>query len=92
MFVKFYFIELLTQLKRLKELKTNFLMPRNCKPKLIDQEFDKIRKLPGDDFESRRREALKKVRREPKDPNRIIAPVDFNPHLPKVSLVFQKHA
>ena len=62
-------------------------MPRNFKPKLIDQEFDKIRKLPGDDFESRRREALKKVRREPKDPNRIIAPVDFNPHLPKLSLV-----
>jgi hypothetical protein len=66
-------------------------MPRTFKPKLIDQEFDKTRKLPWECFEFRRREALQKVRREPKDPNRIIAPVDFNPHLPKVSLVFQKH-
>ena len=33
---------------------------------------------------------MKKVR-EPKDKNRIIAPIDFNPHLPKVSKVFQKH-
>ena len=36
-------------------------------------------------------EALKKKVREPKDKNRIIAPIDFNPHLPKVGEVFQKH-
>ena len=67
------------------------MLPRNYKSKLIDQEYDKIQKLPGDDFKSRRKEALKKVERQPKDPNRVIAPIDFNPHLPKVSLVFQKH-
>ena len=58
---------------------------------MIDAEFEKIRALPGENFKEKRKEALKKVKREPKDPNRIIAPIDFNPHLPKVSQVFQKH-
>ena len=40
---------------------------------------------------TKRREALKKVEREPIDKNRVIAPIDFNPHQPNVSQVFQKH-
>ena len=31
------------------------------------------------------------VEREPKDPSRIIAPIDYNPHLPKASLIFFKN-
>ena len=76
---------------RLKELKNSFLKPRNYKPNMIETEFDKIRKLPGESYTERRREALKKVKREAKDPNRIISPIDFNPHLPKASQIFQKH-
>ena len=76
---------------RLKELKNNFLMPRNYKPSLINLEFDRVRGLPGDDFNERRRGALEKVEKEQKNNDRIIAPLDFNPHLPKASEIFRKH-
>ena len=56
--------------------------PKNNKPKLIDEK---------ENFNEKRREALKKVEREPIDKNRVIAPIDFNPHQPNVSQVFQKH-
>ena len=75
---------------RLKELKNDFLKPRNFKPKMIDREFEKIRSFPGQNFAEKRSKALEKVKREPKHQGRTIAPVDFNPHLPKVSQVFQK--
>ena len=45
---------------RLKELKNNFLKPRNYKPNMIEKEFDKVRMLPDQNYEERRREALKK--------------------------------
>ena len=35
---------------RLEELKTEFLVPRNYHPRIIDAEFKKIRNLPGDNF------------------------------------------
>ena len=47
--------------------------------------------VPGATYDEKRKEALKKVERKPKDHTRIIAPVDFNPHLPKISQVLQKH-
>ena len=34
---------------------------------------------------------LTKIQRDVKDPHRIIAPMDFNPHLPKISEVLKKH-
>ena len=58
---------------------------------MIDSEFEKVRAIPGVNFKEKRQEALKKVIREPKDKKRIIAPVDFNPHLPNISQVFKKH-
>ena len=61
-------------------MKNNFLKPRNYKAKLIESEFKKISLLPGGNFTERRKEALKKIKRKEKDPNRIIAPIDFNPH------------
>ena len=54
-------------------------------------EFQKVRNLPGDSFKARRKQALLKVKRNVKDPQRIIAPVDFNPHLPNVSQVLKNH-
>lgn len=58
---------------------------------MIEAQFKRIRALPGDNFIEKRREALRKVERQAKDSTRIIAPIDFNPHLPKASEVFQKH-
>ena len=77
--------------QRLKELKNNFLISRNYNSKLIDAEFEKVKSYPGNSFEDKRREALKKIIRKPKDQTRVIAPVDYNPHLAKASQVFQKH-
>ena len=60
--------------QRLLELKNDFLKPRNYKPKLIDGEFEKVKAISGNTFKEKRKEALKKKEREPKDKNRIIAP------------------
>ena len=57
--------------RRLEELKNEFLIPRNFKPKLIDAEFEKVRNLPGSSFKARRKQALLKVKRNVKDPQRI---------------------
>ena len=35
---------------RLKELRNEFLIPRNFRAKLIDTEFEQVRNLPGDSF------------------------------------------
>ena len=70
---------------------SSFLIPRNYKSSLINLEFDRVRGLPGDDFNERRRGALEKVEKEQKNNDRIIAPLDFNPHLPKASEIFRKH-
>ena len=39
----------------------------------------------------KRKEALRKVEKIPGDRNRVVAPLDYNPHLPQASRVFQKH-
>ena len=77
--------------KRILELKENYLKPRKFKSKIIDKEIEKVKNLPGTNFYERRKKALKKTIREPKDKTRIIAPVDYNPHLPNVSQILQKH-
>jgi hypothetical protein len=58
---------------------------------MIEAQFSRIRSLPGENFIKKRMEAINKVERLAQDPNRTIAPIDFNPHLPKASEVFQKH-
>ena len=77
--------------KRLEELKSDFLMPRNYKAKLIDEQFSRIQNLPGNSYKEKRSEALRKVKKCDKNSDRVIMPVDFNPHLPKMSEVLQKH-
>ena len=67
------------------------MIPRNFRAKLIDSEFEKVRNLPGDSYREKRRQALEKVNRTEGDPQRITAPVDFNPHLPNISEIFRKH-
>ena len=76
---------------RLKELRNNFLIPRNYKAKMIDTEFEKVRLLPGNTFSEKRTKALEKVEKRVEDASRIISPVDYNPHLPNISQIFRKH-
>ena len=75
---------------RLSELKDKFLIPRNYKSKLIDLQFNKVRSLPGNNFTERRNLALMKKTRS-KNYDRVMAPFDFNPMLPKISKVIAKH-
>ena len=75
--------------ERLGELRNEFLIPRNYKAKIIDAEFEKVRNLPGDSFTTRGRQALLKVKKMVEDTQRIIAPVDFNPHLPNIRQIFK---
>jgi hypothetical protein len=76
---------------RLKELKNDFLVPRGYKPKVIEDQFKKIRSLPGNTFEDKRNYSLKKQIKDDKHKGRVIVPINFNPHMAKPSHVFQKH-
>ena len=46
--------------KRLSELKTEFLLPRNYNSKVIDYQFTRERSPPGENYEERRKIALQK--------------------------------
>ena len=76
---------------RLKELKCDFLMPRGYKSKIVDTQFDRIRGLPGNNFEEKRLFSLEKQTKEDKNKDRIIVPIDYNPHIAKPSEVMRKH-
>ena len=68
------------------------MLPRNYNSKVIDSQFDRIRQLSGGNYKEKRNQALKK--RKPsnkKEKQRVIAPMDYNPKLPKISEVFNKH-
>ena len=65
-------------------------MPRNYGSKLIDNEFQKVRNLPGDNYTEKRKLALVKKHRQQKT-NRVIGVFDYNPLLPKISTVLAKH-
>ena len=81
--------------KRLSELKKEFLLPRNYHSKVIDSQYKRVRNLPGENYEEKRKLALKKKDKEVVDidekKNCVIAPIDFNPRLPKLNEVFNKH-
>ena len=76
---------------RLLELKNNFLIPRNYNSKVIDAQFSRIRNLVGNGYLERRKNALQKKEKKSAESTRIVAPMDFNPMLPKLSEVFIKH-
>ena len=46
--------------ERLLELKNNFLIPRNYSNKLINNQFDRVRNLPGNTYTEKRNLALEK--------------------------------
>ena len=72
-------------------MKNNFLLPRNYHPKVVESEFKKVRNLPGDCFEEKRKNSLVKKLPKDKQTKRLTAPFNFNPFLPKISTVLQKH-
>ena len=76
---------------RLKELKHDFLMARGYKSKIVDAQFDRIRGLPGNNFEEKRLFSLEKQTKEDKNKDRIIVPIDYNPHMANPSEVMRKH-
>ena len=55
---------------RLQEMKNNFLKPRGYSPKMIEEQFEKIRNLPGDSFIERRQLCLEKKKKENKKEDR----------------------
>ena len=77
--------------ERLEELKENFLIPRNYHPKIIGSEFKKVKNLPGANFIERRQNSLAKKVPQDKQTDRLIAPFNFDPFLPKLSPVLNKH-
>ena len=76
---------------RLKELNENFLIPRGYKQKLIDIQFERLRNLPGNNFEEKRNFSLEKKPKENNHEDRIIVPINFNPHMARPSMVMKKH-
>ena len=58
---------------------------------MVDSAIDKIKQLPGDSFEEKHDEALKKKEKLDKNKDRIVVPLDFNPHMAKASDVLSKH-
>ena len=77
--------------KRLEELKNDFLIPRQYTSKVIESQFKRIRNLPGNDYLERRKKTLEKKEKKTNETNRIVAPMDFNPVLPKISEILTKH-
>ena len=67
------------------------MIPRNYHHKIIEAEFKKIRNLPGADFSDRRQNSLIKRISQDKQTNRLTAPFNFDPFLPKLSPIFTKH-
>ena len=76
---------------RLKELKENFLIPKDYNNKVIDSQFNRIRNLPGNNYQERRKKTLEKKEKKSIENPRIVSPIDFNPLLPKISVVLEKH-
>ena len=79
--------------ERLAELKNNFLLPRSYKSRIIENQFKRVKELPGENYAQRRKLALqKKIRnQDPQTKKRVKAVFDFNPLLPKISTVLKKH-
>ena len=57
---------------------------------MIDQQFAKVRNLPGENYNDRRKLALEK-KNKVQNSDRVIAPFDFNPVLPRLGGVLAKH-
>ena len=67
--------------QRLLELKNDFLIPRNYSNKLINNQFNRVRELPGDTYTEKRNLALQKKKKQTAS-DRVIGVFDYNPVLP----------
>ena len=57
---------------------------------MIESQFQKVRELPGNNYSEKRKLALQKTQRGLKS-KRVIGVFDFNPLLPRISSVINKH-
>ena len=73
---------------RLKELKDDFLIPRQYHPRVINAQFNRIRNLHGKDWKEEN--SGKEIKKNDGN-HRIVAPMDYNPLLPKISELLEKH-
>ena len=48
---------------------------------MIDSQFDRIRNPPGQTFKDKRNYCLEKKTKQKKREDRIIVPINFNPHM-----------
>ena len=72
-------------------LKKDFLTPRGYKSNLIDEQFKRIRELPGDTYSIKRKFALEKKKHQKDDSDRVIAPFNFEPLLVNLRNTLKKH-
>ena len=75
--------------KRLSELKSEFLLPRNYHSKVIDSKFNGVRNLPWEKYKEKRKNALKtKLIVDDHDDDKkkqIMVQIDFYPGVPKLN-------
>ena len=72
-------------------LKKDFLTPRGYKSNLINEQFKRIRELPGDTYSIKRKLALEKKKHQKDDSDRVIAPFNFEPLLVNLRSTLKKH-
>ena len=65
----------------LDTLKKDFLIPRGYKSSIIDEQFKRIKELPGDTYSSIRQLALEKKNKLNDNSDRVIVPFNYEPQL-----------
>ena len=58
---------------------------------MVDAQFKRVKNLPGENYYERQKLALVKKEKVKTKNDRVIAPLDFNPLLPKISDVLTKY-
>ena len=76
---------------RLQELKKEYLIPRGYKDAIIEQQFAKVTNIEGQDYEHKRKAALIRKEKSGNTDDRVIAVLDYNPHLPNANHILTKH-
>merc|ERR1712240_945873 len=78
-------------IQRYKELCIETLVPRGYDRKLISSQLAKLKfNIPGEKYIEKRKFALLKVIKKAEN-SRVIALIDYNPHMPNINTILIKH-
>ena len=78
-------------IQRYKELCIETLVQRGYERKLISSQLAKLKfNIPGEKYIEKRKFALLKVIKKAEN-SRVIAPIDYNPHMPNINKILRKH-